>query len=164
MNIFGDKTYELYLEVTDWQHNTFEDTGLSKQIAKLAEEMAEYEEAEDQDHALQEIADVYISACGLGETLYNAVLSEIICMLDDWGIAFRRMEEVLIEAVQAKMKINRSRTWVKGENGVYRHTEPSCDEKLHNPIEAIEKRSIEPIMDELKPMYDKFTGRTGNYE
>ena len=104
------------LEIAQWHEKTFPDTNRAGQVAKLREEKEEWRTS----HNIDELADVYIVACGL-----------LRFATKDAAIAFHFVEEqcllngifasVLLKAVDNKMKINYNRKWEATKNGAYHH-------------------------------------------
>lgn len=103
-----------------WHANTFPQATLVGQLEKFYEERMEYEEAK-RPHKLEELADMYIVACG-------------ICRLDAYlgAEAMAEMDSLFVhhdkrnikKAIDKKMAINRQRQW-GCKDGYYKHI-PAC--------------------------------------
>jgi hypothetical protein len=112
------KLYETLTEVKSWHKRTFKDCTLAGQLAKLEEELKEYDNAPDWSHSLAEMADVLIVLGGLdrwkskiGEYMLQGFLSQ----------ANTRTIELWNVTVKAKLDINKRRIWKKKADGSYHH-------------------------------------------
>lgn len=104
------------LDIAKWHEKTFPDTTLEGQKAKLEEEKKEWLES----HEIDELADIYIVACGL-----------LRWPAPDAKWAFWYIEEAmldnaifasaLLKSVDNKMEINYNRKWKATKDGAYHH-------------------------------------------
>lgn len=102
--------------ISEWSVDVFPNLTEESQEKKLIEELMEYIKAKTEEERVKELSDVYIVAAILKERFNN-----------DLGFyAFRNLFTTsmiaVYNAVDAKMKINRSRVW-KFIDGVWHHTE-----------------------------------------
>ena len=116
--------------VRDKHQELFKDVTLMSQITKFSEEYNEMEEAnvyidKDPDAFYEELADMFIVACGI--LRFNVALGKCLCksILDDF--IYKKDEEgndylgVLAIKVIEKMNKNIKRVWSKTKNGNYKH-------------------------------------------
>lgn len=93
------KFNELQARITTWRNNKLEGVTLESTLHHLAEEVEDL--IEDPYNPLS-IADVFILLMG-------------VC--DEVGYS---MEDIAV-AIESKCNINEARTWLKDENGIFRH-------------------------------------------
>lgn len=101
-----------------WHRKTFPDATLEGQRIKFEEELNEYNE----NVTLQELADMYIVACGIARFDSMAAMeyfAVVFKAMRDWKIA--PVPYVLQEIVNKKMEKNRKRVWNKTGEGQYHH-------------------------------------------
>lgn len=106
----------LAADIAIWNAEVFPKATVQGQILKVHEELEEYVK----EHTLEEVADYFIALAGLkyrfrsvfGQKLYEDFMNKIFCE----GSA-----NLIYNAVQEKMEINKKRKWTKMDNGVYRH-------------------------------------------
>lgn len=126
--------YESLLEFIERIVNThkelFHDVTLMSQIAKFDEEYDEMIEAnkhiaEEPDKYLEELADMFIVACGilrfneaLGYCLCKSIADDFIYKEDDKGNNY--LSELTIKVIE-KMNKNIKRVWSKTADGNYKH-------------------------------------------
>lgn len=106
--------------IIQWHRETFPDATLEGQLEKFEDERVEYGESE----SLEELADLFIVACGIARFDYVVALRAfwfVEKVLDIWTEA-SVSRYALQEAVEQKMQINRKREWVIGK-GNYQHKE-----------------------------------------
>ena len=108
----------------------FPDVTLMSQIAKFSEEYYEMEEAnkhinEELDKFLEELADMFIVACGilrfneaLGKCLCKSIVDDFVYKEDDAGNNY--LSELTIKVIE-KMNKNIKRVWNKTSDGNYKH-------------------------------------------
>lgn len=109
---------ETILSIAKWHEETFPDATLDGQIEKFYEELNEYNEETN----LQELADMFIVACGISR--FDSVVA-----LEYFAVVFKALLDwktfgcrVLLQTViDEKMQKNRRRTWGKTANGTYHH-------------------------------------------
>lgn len=114
-----EKVGPLAEKVSEVHKQLFPNATLETQCAKFDEEYNEYLEAEGIE-ALEEIADMFIVACGIYN--FNKAIGNLLCgnivekLHKDLGIfiAFR-------DAVCEKMNKNQKRVWAETETGYYKH-------------------------------------------
>ncbi len=104
--------------IARWHSETFKDATLDGQIEKFYEELNEYNEETN----LQELADMFIVACGISR--FDSVVA-----LEYFDVVFKALLDwktfgcrVLLQTViDEKMQKNRKRVWNKTGNGTYHH-------------------------------------------
>lgn len=102
-----------------WHANTFPQATLVGQLEKFYEERIEYEEAK-RPHKLEELADMYIVACGICR--FDAYLgAEAMAEMD--SLFAHHDKRNIKKAIDKKMAINRQRQW-GCKNGYYKHLKP----------------------------------------
>lgn len=111
---------KLIREIAQWHKETFEGATFNGQQEKFLAELIEFYEEDDEEKALFELADCFIVACGLWR--FNR-LEALSAFINVETIAHLRgiSRDSLIEAVNKKMEINRSRTWQNNGEGSYQH-------------------------------------------
>lgn len=102
---------ETIKSIIEWHEQTFPDATLEGQLEKFDDELSEYGESE----CLEELADLFIVACGIARFDFIEVLpcfAKVEKILKVWEkiSVSRRAFEV---AVNEKMAINRQRKWNK---------------------------------------------------
>lgn len=111
--------------IARWHRETFPDATLLAQLEKFQEEKKEWETSmylSPDGHILgdvSELADMFIVACGIArfnhiDAMYN--FHAITNVLHNTIFATLDLER----AIDAKMEINRARTW-NNNNGYYKH-------------------------------------------
>lgn len=104
--------------IAKWHKETFPDATIDGQKAKFEEELKEYNEAVN----MQELADMFIVACGIARfdsvaaLEFFAVVFKALCtwkIIGAWG--------VLQTVIDDKMSKNRKRVWNKTDDGRYHH-------------------------------------------
>lgn len=111
--------------IIEWHKKTFPDATLSGQLKKFVEEKEEYENA-DRSHRLEELADMFIVACGISRfDMWQgaAALSEVQFLFSHHD------KRNVLKTIDKKMAINRKRKW-SGTNGMYRHCAAGCRHSL----------------------------------
>lgn len=116
--------------VRDKHQELFKDITLMSQITKFSEEYNEMEEAikhidENSDAFYEELADMFIVACGI--LRFNEALGKCLCksIVDDF--TYKKDEKgndylsALTTKVIEKMNKNIKRVWSKTKNGNYKH-------------------------------------------
>lgn len=99
-----------------WHANTFPQATLVGQLEKFYEERMEYEEAK-RPHKLEELADMYIVACGICR--FDAYLgAEAMAEMD--SLFTHHDKRNIKKAIDKKMAINRQRQW-GCKDGYYKH-------------------------------------------
>lgn len=118
--------------ITEWHEETFPDATEEGQHSKWDEEIYEVMHARGKKK-LEELADLYIVACGL-RRWNTEEFNERIDYIS--GIASRNGWEAkeLWDAVCKKMKKNRRRIWKKSGNGKFHHV--SKEEPIVVPARA----------------------------
>lgn len=104
--------------IIKWHEETFPDATLDGQRAKWNEEIEEYKK----DRTMQELADMFIVACGIAR--FDSVVA-----LEYFSVVFYALNEwkvvgccgVLQVIIDNKMEKNRKRVWNKTGNGTYHH-------------------------------------------
>lgn len=100
-----------------WHANTFPQATLAGQLEKFYEERMEYEEAK-RPHKLEELADMYIVACGICR--FDAYLgAEAMAEMD--SLFAHHDKRNIKKAIDKKMAINRKRSWNCSKDGYYKH-------------------------------------------
>ena len=110
---------ESIVSIIQWHTETFPDADLAGQKAKFEEELNEYNEAV----TMEELADMYIVACGIARFDSVAALeyfAVVFKALMTWQIVGAK--GVLEQCIDRKMEKNRKRVWKKQDNGSYHHT------------------------------------------
>lgn len=109
--------YKLAETIADWHTQTFAEADENGQVLKLVEEFQEFE---DSDKSIEELADCFIVAASLSERYGNAlglfVMKAIVKNAAD-------VDGCLFNAVKAKMEVNRNRVWKLQSTGSYHHVE-----------------------------------------
>lgn len=110
---------ETVLSIAKWHQETFPDATMEDQLRKFDEEMEEYERSP----SYEELADMFIVACGLCRFDLIVALSYFTIV----ATALNERKEIYSGAifpikVAEKMKKNRNRTWEKTPQGNYHHT------------------------------------------
>ena len=106
-------------DIVEWHKKTFPDVTMDSQLKKLDEEIGELCEAIKagvKNHAVKEVADVYIVSRVLADRFNSWIGNYFLGLLDEYPVP-RMMSEV-----EKKMEINKNRIWHKVD-GVYRHKE-----------------------------------------
>ena len=104
--------------IIEWHKKTFPNATLDGQLAKFCEERDEYEEA-DRSHKLEELADMFIVACGIA----RFDMWQGSSALADVRFLFTHHDKRnVLKAIDKKMAINRKRSW-SSHNGYYRHVQ-----------------------------------------
>ena len=108
-------------EIVEWSIQAFPDLTVDKQREKLNEKLREFKECQTETEALNEAADIYIVCriladrfdCEIGKYFTETFLNDLTetCVKE------------LKEAVEAKMKKNKTRVWEKQKDGTYHHKE-----------------------------------------
>lgn len=102
--------------INEWSKQVFTTLEEESQKKKLIEELIEYLKAQTDEERIKELADIYIVASILRER-FNSDLG-----FSAFRGIFTADMTAVYQAVDAKMKINRSRVW-EFKNGVYHHKE-----------------------------------------
>ena len=116
--------------VRDKHQELFKDVTLMSQIIKFSEEYNEMEEAnvyidEDPEAFYEELADMFIVACGI--LRFNAALGKSLCKAIADDFIYKKDEEgndylcVLTTKDIEKMNKNIKRVWSKTKDGNYKH-------------------------------------------
>lgn len=104
--------------IIEWHKKTFPNATLDGQLHKFCEEKHEYEEA-DRAHKPEELADMFIVACGIA----RFDMWQGSSALADVRFLFAHHDKrTVLKAIDKKMAINRKRSW-SGKDGYYRHTQ-----------------------------------------
>lgn len=112
--------------IIEWHEQTFPDATLEGQIDKFQQELKEFaatllEPDADYNHQLEELADMYIVACGIARFSIERALS-CFTVVNTFKDLYGLCSFELKEAVDKKMAINRKRKWGIGK-GNYQHIE-----------------------------------------
>lgn len=105
-------------EIVEWSIQTFPDLTLEKQLVKLSHEIDEVFQAKREgkyDEVIYELADVYIVSRILADRFDNSIGRYFI------GLLTENPTQRAMEAVEAKMKKNKKRKWIKLDDGTYQH-------------------------------------------
>lgn len=112
--------------IIQWHTETFPNATLEGQLQKFEDEKQEYADENEKnflsDATLMELADLIIVACGIARF---DMLQGINALYFALRVAYAHsffMPEVVAEAVQQKMQINRKRKWSIGK-GNYQHVD-----------------------------------------
>ena len=109
--------------IIDWHEQTFPDATLDGQMDKFQQELKEFaatlEPDADYNHLLEELADMYIVACGVARFSIERALS-CFTVVNAFKDLYRLCSFELEEMVDKKMAINRQRKWSIGK-GNYQH-------------------------------------------
>lgn len=128
--INNETLLEFIERVRDTHQKLFPDVTLMSQIAKFDEKYDEMLEAtkhiaEEPDKFLEELADMFIVACGitrfneaLGYCLCKSIVDDFIYKEDDKGN--NCLSELTIKVIE-KMNKNIKRVWSKTADGNYKH-------------------------------------------
>ena len=103
--------------ITDWHTNTFPDATLQGQLEKFEEEKKEF--AEEQN--VYELADMFIVACGVSRFNQTEAIKCFYYVFQQYKKFLALHADVLQEALNKKMKENRSRVWKKTGEGAFHH-------------------------------------------
>lgn len=106
-------------DIVSWHKQTFPDITMGEMLVKVDEEIGEVCDAirnGSNNHALEEMADVYIVSRVLKERFNSHVGGYFIGLLEEYPVPR------IMDAVKKKMKENKKRKWHKVD-GVYRHKE-----------------------------------------
>lgn len=104
--------------IIQWHESAFPDATLEGQKRKLEEEAEEWYNSKQDD--ISELADIFIVACGLARFSIIEALDAFSKVRNHLNISNKFDRYDLLVAVNAKMNINRSRTWKKTD-GLYKH-------------------------------------------
>ena len=96
----------------------FYEANFDSQIKKYKDEVAEYCNANDEDK-LEELADMYICACGIGRFDYTIGTHLQKYVLELHSSQYKK--EQILEKVVEKMNILQTRSWKKDNKGYYQH-------------------------------------------
>lgn len=112
-------THETVMTIAEWHAKTFPDATMEDQLRKFDEEMEEYERTP----TFEELADMFIVACGLCRFDMVVAMSYMTIV----ATALNERKEIYASAVfpnkvDEKMAKNRNRTWEKTPQGNYHHT------------------------------------------
>ena len=114
----------LQAEISAWHAKTFPGTTFAGQLLKLEEELEESYQAKTREESLKELADVFIVCAGL--TRWNSRIAQIILIEFILKNQFGFSGEEILQAIKAKMEINRKRTeagvWKQLPDGRVKHT------------------------------------------
>ena len=124
-DIYVDKLDKEVDRARVWFKKTFKDIKMSGQLLKLEEELREIRRA-PKTKEKKELADVLIVIGGLRN--FNSVLGATLFNLIVDRMTFDEVAEI-IELVNDKMIINRSRKWYKTKDGRYRHVKNENGDK-----------------------------------
>ena len=110
--------WKLKDKITRVHEYLFYEANLESQIRKYKDEYAEYCNA-DEEGKLEELADMYICACGIERFDYiiGTHLQKFILKLQSSIYS----EDQILEKVVEKMNILQERKWNRDENGYYQH-------------------------------------------
>ena len=100
--------------ISDWSEQGFPVLEKQSQQSKLVEEVCEFINAKSDEEQIKELADIYIVASILRERFNDNIGFRFFQGL------FKADMKAVYPAIDAKMKINRSRIW-EFKNGVYHH-------------------------------------------
>ena len=106
-------------EIVEWHKKTFPKATIENQLLKLDEEIGELCDAIKQgsdNHAVKEMADVYIVARVLSDRFKSQIGNYFLGLIDEYPVPH------LIDEVKKKMETNKNRVW-EYKNGVYHHKE-----------------------------------------
>lgn len=103
--------------IIQWHRETFPDATLEGQICKFVEEMGEF----GAGHSLEELADLYIVACGMCRFRCSAAIEYFAMVYEFLRAKGDHMIDLLI-SVENKMAENRNRDW-NFKDGQYKHKE-----------------------------------------
>ena len=124
MEQFLNEFLALQKEIAGWHTNTFPETTFSGQLLKLEEELEEFRQTTTRAESLKELADVFIVCAGL--TRWNSHIAQIILIEFILKNQFGFSGEEIIQAIKAKMEINKERTkagvWKQLPDGRVKHT------------------------------------------
>lgn len=104
--------------IIQWHEKTFPDATLEGQLRKYEEEILECNDSKQDD--ISELADVFIVACGIARFSLVEALVAFSRIKTRLSISNKFDRYDLFVAINAKMKVNRSRTWEKTD-GLYKH-------------------------------------------
>lgn len=107
--------------IIEWSEQTFGDATLQGQIDKFDAEYDEYFEERDHNKKIKELADLFIVAF----SICRFDMAEGLFYIHDAWELFSDSPyslNALCDAIQSKMKTNRSRVWEK-KDGQYQHVE-----------------------------------------
>lgn len=107
--------------IMQWHKETFPDATLEGQVDKFVDEQVECTNAKNADEKIDELADMFIVACGIGRFSQQDFICDISLikeLMDQHNISCVRLEA----AVNKKMEVNRQRKWGK-RDGKYQHIE-----------------------------------------
>ena len=110
---------ELANKVSEVHKQLFPNATLKTQCAKFEEEYEEYKQAQGIE-ALEELADLFIVACGIynfNKAIGTLIYSNIVKKLQTDLEAFKAFKEAVCE----KMNKNQKRVWAEIETGYYKH-------------------------------------------
>ena len=131
LEIINNETLLDFMErVRDKHQELFKDVTLKSQITKFSEEYNEMEEAfkhfdENPDAFYEELADMFIVACGI--LRFNEALGNCLCKSITDDFIYKKDEKdndylcVLTTKVIEKMNKNIKRVWSKTKDGNYKH-------------------------------------------
>lgn len=112
--------------IAEWSERTFPNATFNGQLQKFKDEKKEYADENEKnflsDATLMELADLIIVACGIARF---DMLQGINALYFALRVAYAHsffMPEVVAEAVQQKMEINRKRKW-GCDKGYYQHVD-----------------------------------------
>lgn len=110
---------ETVASIIEWHTKTFPDATLEGQINKFKEE---YDEYKSEFQTKQELADMFIAACGIAR--FDSVIAleffaVVYQILHEWSIIGAIY--VFKGLIDDKMEKNRRRVWEKTKNGLYHH-------------------------------------------
>lgn len=104
---------ETIASIIKWHEETFPNATLLGQEEKFQEEFIEWNNAKGTENEIKELADMFIVACGVARF---DVTCELFAIIDQNIYDFVEFQE----ALDNKMKLNRSRVWEK-KDGLYKH-------------------------------------------
>lgn len=106
--------------IMKWHKETFPDATYDGQRAKFWEELQEFDTAKSYRDMVEELADMFIVACGIIRFDTVEAMVQIACVRER-GNAKMILWADFETIVDVKMKKNRKRVWNKTGNGTYHH-------------------------------------------
>lgn len=111
---------ETIQSIIEWHTKTFPEATLDGQKTKFDEEIEEYTKAEKQADIANEMADLFIVACGIARFDNIAATAYFALVWHAYKESFILRPD-FEKALNEKMAKNRKRVWNKTAEGTYHH-------------------------------------------
>lgn len=112
---------DLIDKVSNVHKQLFVNANGTSQCAKYEEEFIEFVNTKNDKEIMQELADLFIVACGI-RNFYSAVGNSILgYLVNKIKDSSDQVQQIFVEEVCNKMNENQKRKWNETTNGYYKH-------------------------------------------